>query len=125
MPCEEKLRLERERREARAGFVAADENLRNKIGVSAKEEFLSLNRVVEEAWGRLQRARHALDQHIREHGCEDEATSAKLSVLHSWQLRSLSLSYDLTLNRTPQPSSLDRHDEPVPLQNVPVFEYMT
>ena len=30
-----------------------------------------------EAWGRLQCARHALDQHIREHGCEDEATATK------------------------------------------------
>ena len=43
------------------------------MGISPKEEFVSLTRAVNESWTALMRARIALDSHVRDHGCEGAA----------------------------------------------------
>lgn len=73
MVCAERKRLEQEHREAGACFDKANERLRSRMGISPKEEFLSLTRVVNESWTALMRARIALDSHVRDHGCEGAA----------------------------------------------------
>jgi hypothetical protein len=69
MSCQERERMEREHDEAEAAFYAAQQQLRNRIGVSPKEEFVALSDAVDQAWKRLLDARGALDQHIRNHVC--------------------------------------------------------
>jgi hypothetical protein len=71
MLCPEHQRLEKENAEAGASFDSANERLRTRIGISPKEEFVSLSRAVNETWEALMHARIALDRHLREHGCEN------------------------------------------------------
>lgn len=76
MVCEERTRLERAHVKAEAAFEAAQERLRNRIGVSPKEEFSRLSEAVDQAWSKLIQARSALDLHIREHHCEANSASS-------------------------------------------------
>ncbi len=55
--------------QASAAFEASRERLQARMGVSSKHEYERLNREVEEAWATLQKVRHELDHHIREHSC--------------------------------------------------------
>jgi hypothetical protein len=75
MSCEERERLEREHIEAGAAFNTAREALRNRTGISPKEEFVTLRAVVNQAWETLMHARAALERHITEHGCEAGAVA--------------------------------------------------
>lgn len=69
MECEERVRLDREHSEAGLAFQAARKVLVDKVGICPKEEYISLNRAVDTTWEAVQRARGALDDHIRSHGC--------------------------------------------------------
>jgi hypothetical protein len=77
MDCEERARLEKQHAESGAAFDAARQRLQSRIGVSLKNEFLSLDRTADEAWSNLQKVRKALDQHIREHRCELDGVAAR------------------------------------------------
>lgn len=68
-PCEVRIRLEKKHAEAGAALDAARKLLQKKRGTTSKEEFSSLSRAVEQGWTNVQRARRALDKHVREHGC--------------------------------------------------------
>ena len=70
MSCTERERLEKEHAEAAARFDSANEQLRARIGISPKKEFVSLSHALDESWHALMRARTVLDHHIREHECE-------------------------------------------------------
>ena len=70
MSCTERDRLEKEHAEAAARFDSANEQLRARIGICPKHEFVSLGRALDESWHALTRARTGLDRHIREHRCE-------------------------------------------------------
>lgn len=76
--CEEKTQLECRYKEAEAEFDTARTAIRQKVGTSSKEEFLTLDRAADLAWDRLQQAGGELATHIREHGCGaiEEAPSA-------------------------------------------------
>jgi hypothetical protein len=69
IPCDERNHREKEHAQAGAEFDVSRKNLQARIGISSKEEFLSLSRKIDQSWAALVRARIALDQHIREHGC--------------------------------------------------------
>lgn len=64
-PCPERARLERDHDDATAAFETAGATIQARIGISSKDEYVRLERTAEEAWMRLQRARRALDDHIR------------------------------------------------------------
>lgn len=70
-PCQERNHLSQEHFDAGVVFDAARQALQARIGVSSKEEFLALDQAAERAWANLQNARQALDNHIRNHGCEN------------------------------------------------------
>jgi len=70
MPCQERDLLQKEHAEAGVTFDAALRALQARIGVSPRDEFLALAQATEKAWASLQRARQALDTHMRRHGCE-------------------------------------------------------
>jgi len=76
MNCGERTRLEKEHHEAGAAFDAARQRLQARIGVSSQSEFRLLDQAVEEAWSNVQKARNALDRHIREHPCEKACSGA-------------------------------------------------
>jgi hypothetical protein len=80
MSCQERERMEREHLEAEAAFYAAQQRLRNRIGISPKEEFVALSDAVDQAWKRWLDARGALDQHIRNHGCGANNATASLAA---------------------------------------------
>ena len=69
MDCSRRVQIETEFSEASAAFEKARDRLQRQMGVSSKPEYDRLNREVEEAWATLQRVRHELDHHIREHSC--------------------------------------------------------
>jgi hypothetical protein len=69
-PCQERNLLSKEHVEAGIAFDDARQALQARIGVSSREEFLTLDQAAERAWASLQHARQALDNHIRNHGCE-------------------------------------------------------
>jgi hypothetical protein len=75
MFCTERERLEKDHADAVATFDLANEQLRARIGICPKDEFVSLSRTLDECWQALTRGRALLDRHIREHRCE--STSAK------------------------------------------------
>ena len=80
-PCPERVRLERDHDHAAAALESAHAAGRAKIGISLRDEFARLEREAEEAWMHLQRARRALSDHIRDHGCEGfgaKSTSVRL-----------------------------------------------
>lgn len=70
IPSDERNHREKEHAQAGAEFDASRENLQARIGTCSEDEFLSLSRKVEQGWAALVRARVALDEHIREHGCQ-------------------------------------------------------
>ena len=67
--CDERMRLLNDHEEAAGAFDDAHHRLESNIGISSKDVFLALDRAVEQAWDTLQKARKALDAHIRQHGC--------------------------------------------------------
>jgi len=69
-PCPERVRLERDHDDAAAALESAREAVRAKIGISLRDEYARLEHAAEEAWMHLQRARRALSDHIRDHGCK-------------------------------------------------------
>ena len=69
MPCEERVRLQKEHTDAEAMFDDARQALGARIGLSPKEEYLTLNRAAEKAWAHLQHSLRTLDEHIRTHRC--------------------------------------------------------
>jgi hypothetical protein len=70
MVCEERTRLEHLVAERQAAYEAARLAVESKIGVTPREEFLSLTYGMDQALAALQRAQDLLDQHVEEHGCE-------------------------------------------------------
>jgi hypothetical protein len=70
MSCQERDLLQKEHAEAGAAFDAARKALQSRIGVSPRNEFLALDQAAERAWANLQHAHQALDEHLREHGCD-------------------------------------------------------
>jgi len=71
--------LEKDHDEA-AAFEAASSAVRARIGISSKEEYLKLERAAGEAWLRVERARRALNDHIRDHGCNARIASAGSNI---------------------------------------------
>ena len=69
--CEEKMRLLAQHQEAVGNFERVEAQLHEKIGTSSKEEFQRLQQAVDQAWATANTARTALEQHIRDHGCND------------------------------------------------------
>lgn len=69
MSCEDKARLANVYEAATDRFSAAVTDLRRKIGVSAKQEYESLNRAANEARLASEQARLALEHHIAAHNC--------------------------------------------------------
>jgi hypothetical protein len=67
--CEEKAQLECRYREAEDAFYSARTAIRQMVGRSAKDEYLTLARVADLAWDRLEDARRELATHLQEHGC--------------------------------------------------------
>ena len=67
--CKDKAQLECRYKEAEAAFDTARTAIRQKVGTSSKEEFLTLERAADLSWDRLQQAGRDLATHIREHGC--------------------------------------------------------
>ena len=67
----ERARLEKLHNDAEEAFDAARKVLREKIGVTTREEFVALTRAVDITWHALESSRFALDEHIRTHGCRD------------------------------------------------------
>jgi hypothetical protein len=67
--CEEKARLTLEYEAATTTFSQTVADLREKMGVSPKEEYERLQRVSEEWRVHSEQARLALEQHIAAHGC--------------------------------------------------------
>jgi hypothetical protein len=67
--CEEKAQLECRYKEAEAAFGTARIAIRQKVGRSSKNEYLTLAGAADLAWDRLQHAGRELARHIREHGC--------------------------------------------------------
>lgn len=56
---------------AEAAFDLARLRVSSRIGTSPKEEYESLLRAADLSWQGVQRAREALDLHIRKHDCEE------------------------------------------------------
>ena len=54
---------------AEEAFGAALAAVRQKVGRSAKDEYLKLDRAADLAWDDLEHAMKKLATHIREHGC--------------------------------------------------------
>ena len=71
MECSERARLEKLHNDAEEAFDAAEKVLREKIGVTTKEEFVALTHAMAMTWHALESARFALDEHIRTHGYRD------------------------------------------------------
>ena len=69
MTCEDKARLAKVYEAATDRFSVAVTELRRKIGVSAKQEYESLNRAANEARLESEHARLALEHHIASHNC--------------------------------------------------------
>jgi hypothetical protein len=69
MSCEIKLRLTTNYETATALFSQAVTELRRNIGISTKEEYDRLARAANDARGKSEQARLALEQHIAEHRC--------------------------------------------------------
>ena len=67
--CEEKAKLERSYIEAKAAFDAAQTAIRQKVGRSSRDEYLTLEGAADLAWNDLQHAMKKLASHIRKHGC--------------------------------------------------------
>jgi hypothetical protein len=67
--CEEKARLESSCKNAEEALDTARSAIRQKVGKSSRDEYLTLDSAVDIAWDRLQHARTELATHIREHGC--------------------------------------------------------
>jgi hypothetical protein len=70
MPCDERARLHSELSEARARHKVARQTLDSKIGVSSRDEFLSLSEAIDHTSTALDRAQYMLDRHTEEHGCQ-------------------------------------------------------
>jgi hypothetical protein len=67
--CEEKNRLAMEYDATTAKFSEAVNELRRKLGTSAKEDYERLDRAANEARVKSEQARLALEQHIAAHRC--------------------------------------------------------
>ena len=67
--CEVKLRLLAEYQSATEAYLAAVEELNEKIGTSTKPVYDRLLAATEHTRLRSEQARDAMLQHIREHGC--------------------------------------------------------
>jgi hypothetical protein len=67
--CEEKNRLAMEYDATTAKFSEAVNELRRKLGTSAREEYERLDRASNEARVKSEQARLALEQHIAAHRC--------------------------------------------------------
>ncbi len=67
--CQERLRLQQEYEASGTLFASSERTLQTRIGVTSKREFKALSHSVDTAWDELKRARFALDDHIRSHGC--------------------------------------------------------
>ena len=67
--CEEKNRLAMEYDAPTAKFSEAVNELRCKLGTSAKEDYERLDRAANEARVKSEQARLALEQHIAAHRC--------------------------------------------------------
>ncbi len=82
--CAERSRLDRRHDAAGKSFEAARAAVRERVGKSSKEEFIELDRAADQAWNRLQRARRALDKHIREHGCAPLERAEYDQRMYTW-----------------------------------------
>ena len=67
--CRERAQLECRYREAEDAFRSARAAIRQLVGRSAKDEYLTLARAADLAWNRLQHAGRELAKHTREHAC--------------------------------------------------------
>ena len=67
--CREKAQLECRYREAEDAFRSARTAIRQLVGRSVKDEYLTLARTADLAWDRLQDAGRELATHLREHRC--------------------------------------------------------
>jgi len=74
MPCEERVRLEREHLEAGIACDEARKRLESKAGVLARGQYRLLLHASKNAADKLESARAALDSHLREHGCGVESS---------------------------------------------------
>ena len=68
-PCSEKLRLGTDYQAYAAQYSRAVKTLREQMGVLSKAGYEDLLRYTEEAREHAEKARLALSQHTREHGC--------------------------------------------------------
>ena len=82
--CAERARLEHTHALAEIEFDTARATIRERIGKSSKEEYRALDHTVNQAWDQLQRARKAVDAHIRQHGCGISETVNLLDEKPSW-----------------------------------------
>ena len=71
MECGERARLAKLHNDAEEAFDAARKILSENIGITTREEFVALTRVVDTTWHALESSRFALDEHIRAHGYRD------------------------------------------------------
>ena len=69
MSCEQKNRLLREYEAATGSFSVAVIELRRRMGTSPEEEYKRLAQIADDARGKAEGARLALEQHISAHGC--------------------------------------------------------
>jgi hypothetical protein len=69
MSCEEKVGLATMYEAATAKFSEAVKELQQKIGISAKQEYESLDRAANQARVKSEQAGLALEQHIATHRC--------------------------------------------------------
>ena len=60
---------------AESAFADSRKRLREKIGVSNKEEYTRLDAAAEVAWQALNKARKGLHEHLLQHGCGDRGES--------------------------------------------------
>jgi hypothetical protein len=69
MTCEEKQRLVAEYQSATKKFSGAVTELQQKMGTSPKADYDRLSRAADEARGKSEQARLALEQHVAAHRC--------------------------------------------------------
>ena len=69
MTCPTRARLEARLRQVTATFDNARKHLLERVATCSKQEFLVLTDEVDRALDLLDRARVALDLHIRQHSC--------------------------------------------------------
>jgi hypothetical protein len=77
MGCAERARLQKNYTTVSAVFDAARARFQQRIGICPKSEFVVLSDALDWASAELERARAALDAHIRDHCCMVQGNTVK------------------------------------------------